>query len=304
MNSTSTRTYTKKRRQKRVFSILTLIFLLVQTILTPVAQYANAESGTVESVTNETTSVTESINSDNGEISSETNTTLETVVSDEVTDEDVVTDEAGEISDGTIEDEPAEEQKEESEQLVEPQNEKKAVEDENFVKDQENKEAIKNNQEGIVAGQSVNKKATSKNTAVAGKDISSLYYWAQYDHIDVRVAGTMKVETQVNGVTTETTSYNATVSGVTATVNGSSTGTFYKKNGSGKENEWRADGLNLKTTDTVVINCTITTKIGSKDVSWSYSKSYTGDALVAAVSACPGKSGSLHHGMQIRRTWM
>ncbi|WP_187393444.1 Cna B-type domain-containing protein [Bacillus sp. E214] len=37
----------KKRTRKRAFSILTLLFLLVQTILTPVTQYVNADSTTV-----------------------------------------------------------------------------------------------------------------------------------------------------------------------------------------------------------------------------------------------------------------
>ncbi|TPF71572.1 DUF11 domain-containing protein, partial [Bacillus sp. D12] len=47
MRSTRSRYYMKKRTRKRVFSILTLLFLLVQTILTPVAQYVSADSTTV-----------------------------------------------------------------------------------------------------------------------------------------------------------------------------------------------------------------------------------------------------------------
>ena len=38
----------KKRTRKRAFSILTLLFLVVQIVLTPVAQYVNAESVTLE----------------------------------------------------------------------------------------------------------------------------------------------------------------------------------------------------------------------------------------------------------------
>ena len=47
MDLIGTRTYTKKRQQKRAFSILTLIVLLVQTLLTPYAQYVSADGGSV-----------------------------------------------------------------------------------------------------------------------------------------------------------------------------------------------------------------------------------------------------------------
>jgi hypothetical protein len=54
MNMSRTKTYKKKRQRKRVFSILTLIFLLVQTILTPIAQYVNAEGASVNLSFNQT----------------------------------------------------------------------------------------------------------------------------------------------------------------------------------------------------------------------------------------------------------
>ncbi|PQD96793.1 hypothetical protein CYL18_02580, partial [Pradoshia eiseniae] len=47
MDLIGTRTYTKKRRQKRAFSMLALIVLLVQTLLTPFAQYVSADGGSV-----------------------------------------------------------------------------------------------------------------------------------------------------------------------------------------------------------------------------------------------------------------
>ena len=54
MKTSRTKTYKKKRWQKRAFSILTLVFLLVQTVLSPVAQYVSAENTNVALSFNQT----------------------------------------------------------------------------------------------------------------------------------------------------------------------------------------------------------------------------------------------------------
>ncbi|WP_269431776.1 MSCRAMM family protein, partial [Bacillus sp. FJAT-27916] len=54
MKTSRTKTYKKKSWQKRAFSILTLVFLLVQTVLSPVAQYVSAENTNVALSFNQT----------------------------------------------------------------------------------------------------------------------------------------------------------------------------------------------------------------------------------------------------------
>lgn len=115
----------------------------------------------------------------------------------------------------------------------------------------------------------------------------------RYDHIDVRVAGTLIIDSKVNGVSQPGYPKNVkvTVSDVSATQNGKDVGKFSKKTGQGEENEWRKNGLNLSLDDTIVINCTISYQLNGKNHSQSFSKTYTGDALKQAVQECPGKSG-------------
>ena len=115
-----------------------------------------------------------------------------------------------------------------------------------------------------------------------------------YDHIDVRVAGKLTMTTKVNGVVTDTETVSVNVTAVSATLNGSAVSGFYKKSGTGDENEWRCDHLSLNpASDTVTLTCTIvgTTEDGT-EINLTVSKTYTGETtLNGFIQECPGKNG-------------
>ena len=75
----------KKRMRKRVFSVLTLLFLLVQTVLSPVAQYANAEGIEIDSTTINATA----LEGETTELPDNENQVTETTVAEEVEEESV-----------------------------------------------------------------------------------------------------------------------------------------------------------------------------------------------------------------------
>ena len=103
-----------------------------------------------------------------------------------------------------------------------------------------------------------------------------------YDHIDVRVAGKLTMTTKVNGVVTDTETVSVNVTAVSATLNGSAVSGFYKKSGTGDENEWRCDHLSLNpASDTVTLTCTIvgTTEDGT-EINLTVSKTYTGETTL------------------------
>ncbi|MDD6436368.1 MAG: Cna B-type domain-containing protein [Clostridiales bacterium] len=115
-----------------------------------------------------------------------------------------------------------------------------------------------------------------------------------YNHIDVRVAGKVTFTSKVNGVTISSETVNATVSNVSGTVNGKSV-SFYKKSGSGKENEWRTNGkLKLNpSSDTVVLTYTVSGKRSDGTTfSQTLSSTYSGyNTLMGFIRNCPGQSG-------------
>lgn len=116
---------------------------------------------------------------------------------------------------------------------------------------------------------------------------------SKLNHIDVRVAGSLTLVSKVNGETISSEKVNVTVSNVSATLNGKSV-SFYKKAGSGKENEWRADNLSLnKDSDVVVLTCSVSgTKSDGSKVNLNVSKTYQGaTVLTKLINECPAKNG-------------
>ncbi|MGN1413206.1 MAG: Cna B-type domain-containing protein [Anaerovoracaceae bacterium] len=115
----------------------------------------------------------------------------------------------------------------------------------------------------------------------------------KYDHIDVRVDGTLTITSKVNGNVIATESVDVKVSNVTGKLNGSDV-TFNRKTGQGEENEWRADGLSLTpATDAVVLTCTLSgEKSDGTAINMTVSNTYSGEStLKAFIQKCPGKSG-------------
>jgi hypothetical protein len=116
-----------------------------------------------------------------------------------------------------------------------------------------------------------------------------------YNHIDVRVDASLTLVSKVNGVVIKSEKVAVKTSNVSATLNGSPV-TFYKKSGTGKENEWRADGLSLNpnsSTETVTVTCNLSgTKTDGSSVNVTVTKTYTGSsALWQLVNNCPGRNG-------------
>ena len=114
-----------------------------------------------------------------------------------------------------------------------------------------------------------------------------------YNHIDVRVDGSVTFETKVNGVTTSTETIAVTVSHVSATLNSTAI-TFYEKSGTGTENEWRCDGLSLDpTSDRVVITCTVVgTRADGTPINMTLTLTYSEESVLRKfISACPGQNG-------------
>ncbi|MGM9948160.1 Cna B-type domain-containing protein [Floccifex sp.] len=116
---------------------------------------------------------------------------------------------------------------------------------------------------------------------------------SSYNHIDVRVDGTLTLTTKVNGEVLNTETIQITTSNVSGTLNGKSL-SFYRKTGTGKENEWRCNNLSLNpASDVVVINCLLSGKRADGSVvSVNYSATYTESSVLNAfIQACPGHSG-------------
>ncbi|MGN1276069.1 MAG: Cna B-type domain-containing protein [Floccifex sp.] len=116
---------------------------------------------------------------------------------------------------------------------------------------------------------------------------------SSYNHIDVRVNGTLTLTTKVNGEVLDSETIRITTSNVSGTLNGNSL-TFYRKSGYGKENEWRCNNLNLNpASDIIVINCLLSgRRADGSVVSVNYSATYTGSSVLNAfIKACPGHSG-------------
>lgn len=114
------------------------------------------------------------------------------------------------------------------------------------------------------------------------------------DHIDVRVAGKLTITSKVNGEVISSEDINVTVSNVSAVLNGEEK-SFYRKTGTGDENEWRCDHLDLDPSkDVVVLTCTVNGKKsdGTAINNLVVTKTYQGsDVLNAFIRECPGKSG-------------
>ena len=116
-----------------------------------------------------------------------------------------------------------------------------------------------------------------------------------YNHIDVRVDASLTLVSKVNGVVIKSEKVAVKTSNVSATLNGSPV-TFYKKSGTGKENEWRADGLSLNpnsSTETVTVTCNLSgTKTDGSSVNVTVTKTYTGSSVLwQLVNNCPGRNG-------------
>ena len=115
----------------------------------------------------------------------------------------------------------------------------------------------------------------------------------RYNHVDVRVDGTLTLISKVNDEVLSTETINITTSNVSGTLNGTSM-RFYRKNGTGIENEWRASNLKLNpATDTVTINCTLTGRRSNNSIiSVNYSNTYTGQSILNTfIQNCPAKNG-------------
>ncbi len=129
-----------------------------------------------------------------------------------------------------------------------------------------------------------------------------------YDHIDVRVDGTMTFDKQINGVSLEGYPFNckAEVDSVTGTVNGNKVN-FMKKTGNGIENEFRYNGK-VKTSDEITLTITgktytektiVTGPFWNQNVetvrtygdSFTYTHTYTAAELTQAVDNCPTNEG-------------
>lgn len=118
-------------------------------------------------------------------------------------------------------------------------------------------------------------------------------------HVDVRIAGTMKIVYQdVDGNEKSTEDVEIGVFTVSMTKNGEDMGYFYSKPGTSpddtKEFEWRNDQLCLSVDDTL----TITAKVGGTladgtTVEEVYEHTYTREELEAARQACPGHDSIL-----------
>lgn len=137
----------------------------------------------------------------------------------------------------------------------------------------------------------------------------SSYSNNKVNHVDVRVDGTLTLETSTNGVIDagSAVTYSAVVTGVSGSIkygsnNRTSMLSFTHKSGYGTENEWRAV-FNKHTYNTAdVVTLTVTLKL--KDANGNYIKdsngnaksftvaqSYSGSALLAAIANCPAHSG-------------
>lgn len=118
-------------------------------------------------------------------------------------------------------------------------------------------------------------------------------------HVDVRIAGTMKIVYQdVDGNEKSTEDVEIGVFTVSMTKNGEDMGYFYSKPGTSpddtKEFEWRNDQLCLSVDDTL----TITAKVGGTladgtTVEEVYEHTYTREELEVARMACPGHDSIL-----------
>lgn len=115
----------------------------------------------------------------------------------------------------------------------------------------------------------------------------------KYNHIDVRVAGSLTIETKVNGVVTKQKTVSVTVSDVSATLNDMPL-SFTEKEGEGDEHEWHCQGLSLNTTaDVVVVTCKISgTASDGSLINLTITKTYSGETtLKALIEECPAHSG-------------
>ena len=110
-----------------------------------------------------------------------------------------------------------------------------------------------------------------------------------FDHVDIRVNGTITYKTYENGVETGSVTKNVTVSNPTITITPVS-GTPYSRSFTNTTSyEWRWTGLHVNKTDTILLTCDITidgvTKTG-QTFSWAGK-----DAFVQAIFVCDGKQG-------------
>ncbi|WP_187393445.1 SpaA isopeptide-forming pilin-related protein [Bacillus sp. E214] len=249
--------------RKRVFSVLTLLFLLVQTVITPAIQYVNADSTTVISNTS---------SAPEGEVLTETE-----VKTEEVTEEttDGVTEETSESTteeDVADSEESVEESVKESEEEVttEEKTGESADKQEAVVenaKEEKTKRVQKSAEKEIAVTEEAESKdlknsnsdseAKAKESTVAENDDGATTKASTYDHIDV-VMETGNITFTIDG-TPYTIKGNVIQSSIVATSGNQEWKNFSKGtwDSNRKDYEYRKTNISISSAASVTISCDI-----------------------------------------------
>ena len=119
-------------------------------------------------------------------------------------------------------------------------------------------------------------------------DVDLYAQWGYlYDHIDVKLDGTLTIEHQIDGVTQSSTTLNVTVSHPSANVAGPDSFSLSESDFhlDSANNEFRATGLSFLWPDTVTVNATLTDQ---NNIEYHIQHTFGQNEILAAWNLCPG----------------